>query len=39
VQVWRSAFTAEAIDARERIRAGELFRQFPVAVLLGTAQT
>jgi (1->4)-alpha-D-glucan 1-alpha-D-glucosylmutase len=38
VQVWRNVFTNEAIEARGRIRAAELFRQFPVAVLVGTAQ-
>ncbi|MGD9614464.1 MAG: malto-oligosyltrehalose synthase [Alphaproteobacteria bacterium] len=37
VQVWRNVFTGEAIEARDRIRAAELFRQFPVAVLVGTA--
>ena len=37
VQVWRNVFTGEAIEARPRIRATELFRQFPVAVLVGTA--
>jgi (1->4)-alpha-D-glucan 1-alpha-D-glucosylmutase len=36
VQVWRNVFTREAIEARGRIRAAELFRQFPVAVLVGT---
>ena len=29
VQVWRNVFTGEAIEARDRIRAAELFRQFP----------
>jgi len=31
-------FTGKAIEARDRIRAAELFRQFPIAVLVGTAQ-
>jgi (1->4)-alpha-D-glucan 1-alpha-D-glucosylmutase len=35
-RIWRNLFTGEAIEARERIRAAELFRQFPVAVLVGT---
>jgi (1->4)-alpha-D-glucan 1-alpha-D-glucosylmutase len=34
---WREVFSGTRIDARDRIRAGELFRQFPVAVLFGTA--
>jgi (1->4)-alpha-D-glucan 1-alpha-D-glucosylmutase len=34
---WRNIFTAEAIEARERIRAGDMFRDFPVAVLIGPA--
>ena len=38
VQVWRDVFTGEAIEARDRVRAAELFRQFPIAVLVGTAQ-
>jgi (1->4)-alpha-D-glucan 1-alpha-D-glucosylmutase len=38
VPVWRNLFTGEAIEARDRIRASELFRQFPIAVLVGTAQ-
>ncbi|MGE0257995.1 MAG: malto-oligosyltrehalose synthase [Alphaproteobacteria bacterium] len=38
VQRWRDVFTGEAIGARERIRAAELFWQFPVSVLIGTAQ-
>ena len=31
VQVWRDVFTGGAIEARDRIRAAELFRQFPVS--------
>jgi len=38
VQAWRDVFTGKAIEARDRIRAAELFRQFPIAVLVGTAQ-
>jgi (1->4)-alpha-D-glucan 1-alpha-D-glucosylmutase len=38
VQVWRNVFTNETIEARDQVRAAELFRQFPVAVLVGTAQ-
>ena len=35
---WRHVFTGEAIEARDRVvRAGELFHQFPVAVLTGPA--
>jgi (1->4)-alpha-D-glucan 1-alpha-D-glucosylmutase len=37
VQVWRNVFTGGAIEARDRVRAAELFQQFPVAVLVGTA--
>ena len=38
VLVWRNLFTGEAVDSRDRIRATELFRQFPVCVLVGTVQ-
>jgi (1->4)-alpha-D-glucan 1-alpha-D-glucosylmutase len=38
VQEWRNVLTGEAIEARDRIRATELFRQFPVSVLVGTLQ-
>ena len=38
VRVWRNVFTGEAIEARDSIRAAELFRQFPVAALVGTVQ-
>ncbi len=38
VQMWRNVFTGEAIDARDRVRVAELFRQFPVSVLVGTLQ-
>ena len=38
VLVWRNLFTGETIEARDCIRAAELFRQFPIAVLVGTAQ-
>ena len=38
VQGWRNVFTGEPIEARDRIRAAELFRQFPVSVLVGTVQ-
>jgi (1->4)-alpha-D-glucan 1-alpha-D-glucosylmutase len=38
VQAWCSIFTGEAIEARDRVRIAELFRQFPAAVLVGTAQ-
>jgi (1->4)-alpha-D-glucan 1-alpha-D-glucosylmutase len=34
---WRNIFTEENITGRERIRAGELFRRFPVAALIGPA--
>ena len=37
VQGWHEVFSGARIEARERIRATELFRQFPVAVLFGTA--
>jgi (1->4)-alpha-D-glucan 1-alpha-D-glucosylmutase len=32
---WRNVFTGERLAGRERVRAGELFREFPVAVLVG----
>jgi (1->4)-alpha-D-glucan 1-alpha-D-glucosylmutase len=35
---WRNVFTGETMAGRERVRVVELFRQFPVAVLLATAQ-
>jgi (1->4)-alpha-D-glucan 1-alpha-D-glucosylmutase len=35
VQSWRNVFTNEVSAGRERIRASELFRAFPVSVLLG----
>jgi (1->4)-alpha-D-glucan 1-alpha-D-glucosylmutase len=35
---WRNVFTGAALDASpERVRAAELFRDFPVAVLAGEA--
>jgi (1->4)-alpha-D-glucan 1-alpha-D-glucosylmutase len=34
---WRNIFTGEDIPARDRLRAGELLRDFPTAVLLGQA--
>jgi (1->4)-alpha-D-glucan 1-alpha-D-glucosylmutase len=36
---WRNVFTGEVLAGRERIRAAELFRDFPVAVLLGGPST
>ena len=38
IEVWRNVLTGAAIERRQRISAGELFRDFPVAVLHGTAQ-
>ena len=32
---WRDVFTGEALQERERVRAADLFRRFPVAVLIG----
>jgi (1->4)-alpha-D-glucan 1-alpha-D-glucosylmutase len=32
---WRNVFTGEALEGRDRIRAADLFRRFPVAVLIG----
>jgi (1->4)-alpha-D-glucan 1-alpha-D-glucosylmutase len=37
-RVWRDVFAGEAIGACDRIRAAELFRQFPVSVLVGNVQ-
>jgi (1->4)-alpha-D-glucan 1-alpha-D-glucosylmutase len=34
---WRNVFTGERLAGRERVRAGELFGEFPVAVLVGEA--
>lgn len=34
-QTWRNVFTGDVLAGRDRIRAAELFRDFPVAVLLG----
>jgi (1->4)-alpha-D-glucan 1-alpha-D-glucosylmutase len=34
---WRNVFTGETLCGRERVRAAELFRDFPVAVLLGAS--
>ncbi|HEY8872430.1 MAG TPA: malto-oligosyltrehalose synthase, partial [Stellaceae bacterium] len=34
---WRNVFTGERLAGRERVRAAELFREFPVAVLVGEA--
>jgi (1->4)-alpha-D-glucan 1-alpha-D-glucosylmutase len=34
---WCNVFTGEIIKVRECLRAAELFRQFPVAVLIGNA--
>jgi (1->4)-alpha-D-glucan 1-alpha-D-glucosylmutase len=36
-QSWRNVFTGEVSAGRERIRAAELFRDFPVTVMLGTS--
>ena len=35
---WRNVFTGEMLAGRDRIRASEPFRAFPVAVLLGTSK-
>jgi (1->4)-alpha-D-glucan 1-alpha-D-glucosylmutase len=32
---WRNVFTDEVLSGRERILAGDLFHDFPVAVLIG----
>jgi (1->4)-alpha-D-glucan 1-alpha-D-glucosylmutase len=34
---WRNVFTGERLAGRERVRAAELFREFPVAVLVDEA--
>jgi (1->4)-alpha-D-glucan 1-alpha-D-glucosylmutase len=34
---WRNVFTGERLAGRERVRAAELFGEFPVAVLVGEA--
>jgi len=34
---WRNLFSGEVLPGRERIRAAELFRDFPVAALTGNA--
>jgi (1->4)-alpha-D-glucan 1-alpha-D-glucosylmutase len=36
-ETWRNVMTGETIEPRDRLRASELLRQFPVAVLTGTA--
>jgi (1->4)-alpha-D-glucan 1-alpha-D-glucosylmutase len=35
---WHNVFTGERLDGRQQVRAGELFREFPVAVLVGEAE-
>jgi (1->4)-alpha-D-glucan 1-alpha-D-glucosylmutase len=32
---WRNVFTGEALEGRDQVRAADLFRRFPVAVLIG----
>ena len=34
---WRNVFTGEKLAGRGRVRVSELFREFPVAVLMGDA--
>ncbi|HEX6441056.1 MAG TPA: malto-oligosyltrehalose synthase [Stellaceae bacterium] len=34
---WRNIFTRAVVQARDRIRASDMFRDFPVAVLIGPA--
>jgi maltooligosyltrehalose synthase len=35
---WHDVFTGEKLGGRQQVRAGELFREFPVAVLVGEAE-
>jgi malto-oligosyltrehalose synthase len=34
---WRNIFTGEILEGRDRMRAGDMFRDFPVAVMIGPA--